>query len=53
MLIQRLTTEVPMMLNQNTLALACMVSIGTGIVFSILPAWKAAKMKPIDALRFE
>jgi ABC-type antimicrobial peptide transport system permease subunit len=24
-----------------------------GIIFWLLPAWKAAKMKPIDALRFE
>jgi len=32
---------------------ASMVSIGMGVIFGILPAWKAARMKPIDALRFE
>jgi putative ABC transport system permease protein len=28
-------------------------SVFMGIFFGLLPAWKAAKKNPIDALRFE
>lgn len=38
-------------LNSLTLSFVCAVSVG--IVFGILPAYNAAKLKPIDALRAE
>lgn len=37
----------------QTIILATTFSILMGIVFGLMPAWKAAKMEPIDALRFE
>lgn len=39
--------------NLNVVLFSSWVSIAMWIIFWLLPAWKAAKMKPIDALRFE
>jgi putative ABC transport system permease protein len=29
------------------------LALATGVLFGLFPAWKAAKLKPVDALRFE
>jgi ABC-type antimicrobial peptide transport system permease subunit len=33
--------------------MAVLVSAGVGILFGFYPAWKASRLHPIDALRYE
>lgn len=40
-------------ITSSQILLALSFSVGTGLFFGIFPAYKAAKMKPIDALRSE
>lgn len=45
--------NIPALLNLKTILIAVFFAWWTGIIFWVWPARKAAKMKPIDALRFE
>ena len=44
---------VPALLNLKTIMVAVIFAWWTWVIFGVWPARKAAKMKPIDALRFE
>ena len=52
-LVLRLYTDWKPVISWPILALAVLVSVGVGIVFSIAPALKAARKDPINALRGE
>jgi putative ABC transport system permease protein len=43
----------PLLLRTDGIALALAVSAGVGVLFGVYPAWRAARLDVIDALRFE
>ncbi len=39
--------------SMNAIMMAVSVSVGVGVIAGAIPAWKASKLKPVDALRYE
>ena len=44
--------DVPVFLRLRIIAFVFIFSVGTGVLAGFLPAWRAAKMDPVDALKF-
>jgi len=45
--------QIPILITAGTVAIAVGVSVGIGIVFGLYPAMRAARLHPIQALRYE
>lgn len=52
-LVARVWTYFPITMSAPVMALAIVMSILTGVTSGFLPAWRAAHMNPVDALRNE
>ena len=51
--VRRIQANVPIAITAGTVAVAVGVSVAIGIVFGLYPAMRAARLHPIEALRYE
>lgn len=53
--IVRRLTEVPFQagFSMSTVAVAVLAAIAVGVLFGTYPAWRAANLSPVDAIRHE
>jgi ABC-type antimicrobial peptide transport system permease subunit len=45
--------EIPALLRPGSFVLAFVVAAGFGVLFALYPAWKASRLSPMEALRYE
>ncbi len=45
--------KIPLLIDWKSVALAMAFSVGTGVLFGVYPAARAARLSPIEALRYE
>ena len=51
--IVRTNTPVPTSIPASAIVTAILASIGTGVIFGMLPALRASRLDPVEALRYE
>lgn len=52
-LVNKFAPDFNAVITMSVLTMASSVSIWMWIIFGLMPAWKASRLKPIDALRYE